>query len=125
MKPGESHPFFDDPLFSESQAWVLSTSGLSAGDRFFGTGFGTVWPNGYGINCTISLLFSISLLWPGADDESLLDLAGSKVVKFGIESKRSCEATSTEVFRSNLIEAMREMKKVCEEGQVVPLEAKL
>lgn len=47
----ESHPFFDDELFGKSQEWVLSTSGLSAGDRFYGTGFGAVYPNGYGINC--------------------------------------------------------------------------
>lgn len=53
MREGESHPLFDDPLFSESQAWILSTSGLSAGDRFYGTGFGTVWPEGYGINCEL------------------------------------------------------------------------
>ena len=51
MREGESHPLFSDPLFQESQDWVLSTSGLSAGDRFFGTGFGTIWPNGYGCNC--------------------------------------------------------------------------
>lgn len=53
MREGESHPIFNDPLFSESQAWILSTSGLSAGDRFYGTGFGTVWPEGYGINCEL------------------------------------------------------------------------
>jgi carnitine O-acetyltransferase len=79
-----------------SQAWVLSTSGLSAGDRFYGTGFGTVWPEGYGINY----------------------LAGNKIIKFGIESKRSCPETSTLKFRSNLIEALREMREVCEKGQI-------
>lgn len=51
LREGESHPLFDDPLFAKSQEWVLSTSGLSAGDRFFGTGFGAVYPTGYGINC--------------------------------------------------------------------------
>lgn len=51
MREGESHPLFQDPLFQQSQDWILSTSGLSAGDRFYGTGFGTVWPNGYGTNC--------------------------------------------------------------------------
>lgn len=38
MREGESHPLFEDPLFGESQSWILSTSGLSAGDRFYGTG---------------------------------------------------------------------------------------
>lgn len=51
LKEGESHRLFEDEVFGESQSWKLSTSGLSAGDRFFGTGFGTVWPDGYGINC--------------------------------------------------------------------------
>lgn len=54
LRDGETHPIFDDPLFGRSQAWMLSTSGLSAGDKFFGTGFGTIWPDGYGINCSSS-----------------------------------------------------------------------
>ncbi|ORY88754.1 acyltransferase ChoActase/COT/CPT [Leucosporidium creatinivorum] len=96
MREGESHALFEDPLFQQSQDWILSTSGLSAGDRFYGTGFGTIWPNGYGINY----------------------LAGNQIIKFGIESKHSCAETSTEVFRNNLVEALREMKAVCEQGQV-------
>ena len=94
MRDGESHPLLDDPLFAESQAWRLSTSGLSAGDRFYGTGFGTVWPDGYGINY----------------------LAGADVIKFGIESKHSCETTDTRRFRAHLIDALREMRLVCEQG---------
>lgn len=62
LREGESHPIFDDPLYEESSAWVLSTSGLSAGDRFWGTGFGTVWPNGYGINCSFPALGLLSPL---------------------------------------------------------------
>ncbi|BGP54530.1 hypothetical protein JCM8202v2_002115 [Rhodotorula sphaerocarpa] len=95
LREGETHPLLEDPLFAKSQEWVLSTSGLSAGDRFHGTGFGAVYPNGYGINY----------------------LAGDKVIKFGIESKVSCPETSTDVFRQNLIEAMREMRAACEQGQ--------
>lgn len=38
LREGESSPFFDDDLFGLSQEWKLSTSGLSAGDRFLGTG---------------------------------------------------------------------------------------
>ena len=39
LKPGEQHPLFDDKLFSQSQTWKLSTSGLTPGERFMGTGF--------------------------------------------------------------------------------------
>jgi carnitine O-acetyltransferase len=38
MKPEESSPLFSDPLFIQSQRWLLSTSGLSEGERFIGTG---------------------------------------------------------------------------------------
>lgn len=56
LRQGESHPLLEDKLFSESQSWKLSTSGLSAGDRFFGTGFGATDPDGYGINCELCFL---------------------------------------------------------------------
>lgn len=114
MREGESHALFEDPLFQQSQDWILSTSGLSAGDRFYGTGFGTIWPNGYGINCRSCLCRSSTLLL--TLDQT--DLAGNQIIKFGIESKHSCAETSTEVFRNNLVEALREMKAVCEQGQV-------
>jgi len=39
MKEGESSPLFEDELYGLSQEWLLSTSGLSAGDRFIGTGY--------------------------------------------------------------------------------------
>ena len=35
---GERAALFDDPLFERSQEWKLSTSALSAGDLFRGTG---------------------------------------------------------------------------------------
>ena len=38
QEAGESHPLFEDTLFVESQTWKLSTSGLSAGQQFRGTG---------------------------------------------------------------------------------------
>lgn len=34
----EAHLLFEDGLFSQSQTWKLSTSGLSAGEQFRGTG---------------------------------------------------------------------------------------
>jgi carnitine O-acetyltransferase len=38
MNPDETAELFQDELFSRSQEWKLSTSGLSFGDRFIGTG---------------------------------------------------------------------------------------
>ena len=35
---GENARIFEDPLFARSQEWLLSTSALSAGERFRGTG---------------------------------------------------------------------------------------
>nr|XP_018260190.1 carnitine acetyltransferase [Kwoniella dejecticola CBS 10117]OBR82348.1 carnitine acetyltransferase [Kwoniella dejecticola CBS 10117] len=92
LRAGESHPLFDDEMYSKSQEWKLSTSGLSAGGKFMGTGFGAAWPDGYGINY----------------------LAGPYLVKFGIESKFSCEKTSTQRFKHNLAQALRNMRRVCE-----------
>ena len=56
LKSSEQTPaLFVDPLFSKSQEWKLSTSGLSAGHWFKGTGFGTIYSDGYGINCRFLL----------------------------------------------------------------------
>lgn len=122
MQEGESHPLFDDDLFAKSQTWTLSTSGLSAGDRFHGTGFGAPYPDGYGINCEWFCLvrsFSSRLDSDNGDTWISADLTGSEILKFGIESKRSNPTTSTAVFRCNLVEALREMREVCEKGQSV------
>ncbi|KAJ1307883.1 hypothetical protein OPQ81_001963 [Rhizoctonia solani] len=96
LRPGESSPLFEDELFAKSAEWKLSTSGLSAGERFLGTGFGTVWPDGYGINY----------------------LAGPKLIKFGIESKHSCPTTSTADFKSKIVESLREMEELFKDLQV-------
>ena len=50
---------FRDGFFGQSQTWKLSTSSLSPGDQFRGTGFGTPEPDGYGINCEFSLMTSV------------------------------------------------------------------
>ena len=42
------HAMFQDPIFQRSQTWTLSTSGLQAGIRLMGTGFGVATPDGYG-----------------------------------------------------------------------------
>ena len=46
MKDSESCHLFEDELFSRSQEWKLSTSGLSSGERFRGTGFVVILQNG-------------------------------------------------------------------------------
>lgn len=48
---GEAAVLFEDELFDRSTRWKLSTSGLSAGLLFKGTGFGAAYEDGYGINC--------------------------------------------------------------------------
>ena len=50
---GESAALFEDKLFERSSQWKLSTSGLSAGYLFKGTGFGAMYEDGYGINCEL------------------------------------------------------------------------
>ncbi|PWZ00834.1 acyltransferase ChoActase/COT/CPT [Testicularia cyperi] len=92
---GEMPAVFSDPLFAESQSWRLSTSGLSAGDRFAGTGFGTGYASeSYGINY----------------------LAGAHLLKFGIESKHG----ATTHFSKCLVEALADMRRICEEGGPAP-----
>ncbi|KAJ3353900.1 hypothetical protein GGF32_002758 [Allomyces javanicus] len=100
MKPGESCALFEDPAYARSCEWLLSTSGLGAESYkvLYGTGFGCVYPNGYGINY----------------------FAGPNVIHFGIESKRSCLETSTDLFRYELLAALREMKALVEAAQGVP-----
>ncbi|KAJ3995764.1 acyltransferase ChoActase/COT/CPT [Lentinula boryana] len=90
LRQGEKSELFDDALFMKSQEWRLSTSGLSAGHHFRGTGFGTGYENGYGINY----------------------LAAPSMVKFGIETKFSGGETSTEVFKSAIYCALTEMRDV-------------
>lgn len=95
------HPIFKDPIHFESQTWRLSTSGLHAGIRLMGTGFGAVYKDGYGINY----------------------MPAPHLVKFGIESKRIPETVSTEEFMVSLEQSLRDMRSLCE--QVTKKETKL
>lgn len=70
------HPLFTDPIYTESQTWRLSTSGLQAGVQLMGTGFGVVAKDGYGINY----------------------MPAPTLVKFSVESKRVSETVSTLEF---------------------------
>ncbi|TDL25783.1 acyltransferase ChoActase/COT/CPT [Rickenella mellea] len=92
MWDGESCALFDDELFHRSQEWKLSTSGLSEGHQFLGTGFGAAYPDGYGINY----------------------LAGRDMIKFGIESKYSGPLTSTDSFKNAISLSLTEMNLICD-----------
>ncbi|KAG1876596.1 hypothetical protein DFJ58DRAFT_865882 [Suillus subalutaceus] len=87
-----THPLFTDPLFSRSQEWKLSTSGLSAGDQFRGTG----WEDRYGINYLIA----------------------PHRIKFCVESKLSSLLTSTNKFKQHIADAVRDMRVICEAGEL-------
>ncbi|KAG2051630.1 acyltransferase ChoActase/COT/CPT [Suillus hirtellus] len=91
-----THPLFADPLFSRSQEWKLSTSGLSAGEQFRGTGFGAGWEDGYGINYLIA----------------------PNRIKFCVESKFSSPLTSTNKFKQHIADALQDMRAICEAGEL-------
>jgi len=93
LQSGESHGLFQEPVFAKSSSFLLSTSGLFAGDNFVGTGFGAMYPDGYGINY----------------------LAGGKTLKFGVESKFESKITSTNEFGNYLRQALRDMRSAVEE----------
>lgn len=92
LRPGEAHALFDDELYASSQAWKLSTSGLSSGVQFHATGFGAPFADGYGINY----------------------MAGPNLIKFGLESKISCDTTSSTRFKHEIVQAFRDMRELCE-----------
>ncbi|KAG0247091.1 hypothetical protein BG011_002068 [Mortierella polycephala] len=92
LQPGESHDLFQEPVFAKSGAFLLSTSGLFAGDNFVGTGFGAMYPDGYGINY----------------------LAGGKTLKFGVESKFESKVTNTKAFGELLRQSLRDMRVAVE-----------
>lgn len=102
---GEVPKLFSDPLLVESMSWKLSTSGLSAGDKFVGTGFGCGFPDGFGVNY----------------------LAGAQTLKFGLESKRSNpkgDGHPVHMYKTQIAEALRTMRRIVEQGAPPP-EAKL
>lgn len=44
------------------------------------------------------------------------DLPGANILKFGIESKRSSPSTSTHAFKRAIVEALHDLRLICEEG---------
>lgn len=109
LRGDETHQLFEDECYAKSQEWKLSTSGLSSGTSFTGSGFGAAWPDGYGINCELACLRSA--------EAYKSDLAGPFLLKFGIESKWSCEVTSTARFKHHLAQAFRDMRRVAEANE--------
>ncbi|KAF8924500.1 acyltransferase ChoActase/COT/CPT [Dissophora ornata] len=93
LQPNESHALFQEPIFSKSSSFLLSTSGLFAGDNFVGTGFGAMYTDGYGINY----------------------LSGGKTLKFGVESKFESKKTSTKELGEFLAQALRDMRTAVEQ----------
>ncbi|KAK2463432.1 hypothetical protein APHAL10511_004518 [Amanita phalloides] len=93
---GERALLFEDELFTRSARWALSTSGLSAGHLFRGTGFGAAYEDGYGINY----------------------LAAPEMIKFGIESKFSSPLTSTAGFVEAMTDSLQETRELCLEVMI-------
>jgi carnitine O-acetyltransferase len=123
LREGETHALFEDEFYAKSQEWKLSTSAFSAGQNFLGVGFGAAWPDGYGINCMSTLRYLHSFpVWLLRRFGRVLvtdhiDQPGKHLLKFGIESKVSCEATSTSRFKHHLVQSLRDMRRVCEAGR--------
>jgi hypothetical protein len=112
LNPGEQAELFADDIYQKSQTWKLSTSGLSAGHHFKGTGFGSAYHDGYGINCATILTRSNVC----TDEEANPDLAAPDMIKFGIESKHSCEDTDTAMFGRAIENALEAMRVTCIDG---------
>lgn len=66
----------------------------------------------------VSLLFFLLFLFDCRTGRLTFraDLAGADILKFGIESKRSCLTTSTQAFKKALVQSLREIRVMCEEG---------
>ncbi|KAG1804547.1 uncharacterized protein BJ212DRAFT_1301914 [Suillus subaureus] len=75
-----------------SQEWKLSTSCLSSGDQFRGTGL----EDGYGINYLIA----------------------RHCIKFCVESKLSFSLTSTNKFKQHIADALQDARVICEAGEL-------
>jgi carnitine O-acetyltransferase len=136
MRPedGEAANLFSDEVFDRSATWKLSTSGLSAGHQFRGTGFGAMYPDGYGINCKWNFSHIRCETGRASDADGIyfclffflpsrcffLDLAGPDLIKFGIESKKTCEETSTEGFINAIALALHDMRDICVGGSDFP-----
>lgn len=129
MKEDESSPVFTDPVFWKSQEWLLSTSGLSAGERFVGTGYVSICSFLFGLKW---IFFALGLEQGLKMDTALtvsaqswvasyrarfnrpvVDMAGPDRLRFGIESKKPCPTTSTAGFKGLLRTSLLDMQALC------------
>ncbi|KAI8083080.1 acyltransferase ChoActase/COT/CPT [Halteromyces radiatus] len=92
QKKAPLHGIFTDPIFTESQTFRLSTSGLQAGDQIMGTGFGAATQDGYGINY----------------------MAARTLIKFGMESKSNSTTLPTADFAAIIEKTLRDVGELCE-----------
>ncbi|KAI9227462.1 MAG: acyltransferase ChoActase/COT/CPT [Piptocephalis tieghemiana] len=97
LRQGEEVPaLLSHPLVKASSHWKLSTSGLfpNAATGLYGTGFGSVVPDGYGMNYIL-------------DDST---------IRIGIECKTSQTSTfSAKDFAHACIWALQSLQTICEE----------
>ena len=75
--------------------------------------FGASYNDGYGVNCDSVPIACLDywLIFIA------VDLAGPESIKFGIESKHSCQETSTQLFGQAIFTALREMKAAIIQAQ--------
>ena len=80
----------------------------------------------YSCSCDVRAIFDAKNLWASDANGMCLcllcrqDLAGSELMKFGIESKKSCEETSTEALIDAIALALQDMRDICVKGQNLP-----
>ncbi|ORZ11821.1 acyltransferase ChoActase/COT/CPT [Absidia repens] len=86
------HPIFTDPVFTTSQTWRLSTSALMYNKKTQGSGFGTPFKQGYGINYMISPDF----------------------ITMGIETKKGQETLSAQKFAEVVSETLEDIRATIE-----------
>jgi len=86
---GLSHPFFEDPLYSRTSTWILSTSNVTHPfvDNF---GFGAVTGNGYGLG--------------------YMTLKNS--IPVNITSYNSCPETSSKVMGQAIAESLQDFNRL-------------
>lgn len=74
------------------------------------------------------MAFSVSqiqILRSHKTDVFRADILNPEAMRFGIESKRSCPATSTERYKEALAASLREMRVLCQEETRVEDSARL
>lgn len=88
LQSGESHPLLTHPAMLSSTKFNLSTSSLSTGENYNGTGFGPGTEDGYGINYCI----------------------GKEEVKFGISTFTRSRVADSSRMAAGITSALRELQ---------------